>query len=78
VALRSWYKKTMKAEWKSFADIKLTFNSTDYVGNDRFVFDIKGNDYRIVAIVIFIIGKVYIRFVGTHAEYDKIKDIKNI
>jgi mRNA interferase HigB len=42
------------------------------------VFDIKGNNYRIVAIVIFIHKKVYMRFVGTHEEYDKIKDIKNI
>ena len=43
-----------------------------------FVFDIKGNNYRIVAVVIFINKKVYMRFVGTHDEYDKIKDIKNI
>ena len=78
VALRNWYKKTLKAEWKNFTDIKATFNSADYVGNDRYVFDIKGNDYRIVAVVIFIFGKVYMRFVGTHAEYDRIKDIKNI
>ena len=41
-----------------------------------FVFDIKGNNYRIVAVVIFINKKVYMRFVGTHEEYDKIKDIK--
>ena len=78
VALRNWYKKTLKAEWKNFADIKATFNSVDYVGNDRYVFDIKGNDYRIVAVVIFLFGKVYMRFVGTHAEYDRIIDIKNI
>ena len=78
VALRNWYKKTLKAEWKNLADIKSTFSSADYVGNDRYVFDIKGNDYRIVAVVIFIFGKVYMRFVGTHAEYDRIKDIKNI
>ncbi len=51
---------------------------THYVGNDLYVFDIKGNDYRIVAVVIFIFGKVYMRFVGTHAEYDRIKDIENI
>ena len=62
----------------TFADIKQTFNTVDYVGNDRYVFDIKGNTYRIVAIVLFINKKVYMRFVGTHEEYDKIKDIKNI
>ena len=75
VALRDWYKRTTKANWTNFADIKQTFNTVDYVGNDRYVFDIKGNNYRIVAVVIFINKKVYMRFVGTHEEYDKIKDI---
>jgi mRNA interferase HigB len=78
VALRDWYKRTTKANWTNFEDIKQTFNTVDYVGNVRYVFDIKGNNYRIVAVVIFINKKVYMRFVGTHEEYDKIKDIKNI
>lgn len=78
VALRDWYKRTTKANWTSFADIKQTFNTVDYVGNDRYVFDIKGNNYRIVTIVLFVNKKVYMRFVGTHEEYEKIKDIKNI
>ena len=78
VALEEWYDKTKRAEWNSFADIKKTFNTVDYVGNNRYVFDIKGNNYRIVAIVIFINKKVYLRFVGTYEEYDRIKDIKNI
>ena len=78
VPLRDWYKKVQKADWSDFSDIKKTFNSVDYVGNNRFVFDIKGNTYRIVAIVLFVNKKVYIRFVGTHEEYDRIKDIKNI
>ena len=73
-----WYKRTCKADWNSLADIKKTFNTVDYVGNDRYVFDIKGNNYRIVAIVLFVNKKVYMRFVGTHEEYNKIKDIKNI
>ena len=66
----------MDGNWTCFADIKQTFNSVDYVGNNRFVFNIKGNNYRIVAIVIFASKKVYIRFVGNHKEYDKI-DCKN-
>lgn len=78
VPLRDWYKRTCNAEWTCFADIKKTFNTVDYVGNDRYVFDIKGNNYRIVAIVLFVNKKVYMRFVGTHKEYEKIKDIKNI
>ena len=78
VPLRDWFKKTQKANWSTFADIKKTFNSVDYVGNDRYVFDIKGNTYRIIAIVIFIKKKVFMRFVGTHEEYERIKDIKSI
>ena len=78
VALRDWYKRTTKANWSNFADIKQTFNTVDYVGNDRYVFDIKGNNYRTVVLVVFFAGTVAIRFIGTHGEYDKIKDIKNI
>lgn len=50
---------------------KLKEKSVDYVGNNRFVFNIKGNDYRLVAIILFPSLKVYIRWIGTHAEYDK-------
>jgi mRNA interferase HigB len=78
VPLRDWYNRVSKADWNSLADMKNTFNTVDYVGNDRYVFNIKGNNYTIVAIVLFINKKVYMRFVGTHEEYDKIKDIKNI
>jgi mRNA interferase HigB len=77
VALKDWYTKTKLSEWNSFLDIKETFNSVDYIANDRYVFNIKGNDYRLVAIVIFASKKVYIRFIGTHAQYDKI-DCSNI
>ncbi|GAA4395500.1 type II toxin-antitoxin system HigB family toxin [Nibrella viscosa] len=71
-ALNERYLKTTTADWHSFSDIKQTFNSVDYVGNDRYVFNIKGNQYRIVAMILFRIHMVYIRFVGTHAEDDKI------
>ncbi|MBV6878512.1 type II toxin-antitoxin system HigB family toxin [Epilithonimonas ginsengisoli] len=77
IALRDWYKKTQNADWKSFTDVKEAFNSADYVGNNRFVFNIKGNNYRLVAIIIFASQKVYIRFIGTHKDYDKI-DASNI
>jgi mRNA interferase HigB len=70
--LRNWYKWTKEAEWNNFSDMRQTFGSVDSVGNDRFVFNIKGNDYRLVTIVIFASKKVYIRFIGTHTEYDKI------
>ena len=77
-ALDEWYTKTEEAEWKSLQDIKQTFNSVDYVGNQHYVFNIKGNDYRLVVLILFTPKTVYIRFVGTHSEYDAIKDIKNI
>lgn len=78
IALRDWHTKTEKANWKSLADIKNTFGNADYVGNDRYVFNIKGNDYRLVAMIFLQVGHVYIRWIGTHAEYDKIRDIENL
>ena len=58
--------------------MKNTFNSVDAVGNSRFVFNVKGNNYRIVAKVMFTVKRVYVRWIGTHKEYDKIKDITTI
>lgn len=72
VALERWYEITESAEWSSFADIKADFGSVDYVGNQHYVFNIKGNTYRLVVVIKFIMGYVFIRFVGTHEEYDKI------
>lgn len=76
--LNFWYHTVTAKNWDSLNDLRQDFNSVDYVGNHRFVFNIKGNDYRLVAIISFNAKKVYIRFIGTHSEYDKIKDIKNI
>lgn len=76
--LNFWHHTTSAKAWNNINDIKQTFNSVDYLGNHRFVFNIKGNDYRLIAIISFNAQKVYIRFIGTHSEYDKIKDIKNI
>lgn len=77
-ALQDWAAKVKKATWENLSDMKQTFNSVDYVGNQHYVFNIKGNDYRIVAVVKFTVQFVLIRFIGTHAEYDKIRDIANI
>lgn len=71
--LENWYKTVKCAKWKSFADVKKDFNSTDAIGNQRYIFNIKGNDYRIVVVIQFAHEYVYIRFVGTHSEYDKIE-----
>ena len=72
-ALEKWYEETKSADWKRFHDVKKTFNSADGAGNDRFVFDIRGNQYRLIALIIFKVRTVFILFVGTHKEYDKIK-----
>ncbi len=77
-ALQEWVAVVKRAEWHCFADIKSTFNSVDSVGNQRYVFNIKGNDYRLVVLIKFTIQFVYIRFVGTHQAYDKIKNISEI
>jgi mRNA interferase HigB len=76
-ALNEWWKKTKEANWASLADIRRTFNSVDFVGNDRYVFNIKGKKYRLIAMIFFDKRTLYIRFVDTHAEYDKI-DCKTI
>lgn len=70
--LNDWYNITKLANWSKLADIKKVFNSVDYVGNDRYVFNIKGNEFRIVTMIFFDTRTVFIRFVGTHSEYDKI------
>lgn len=77
-ALMRWAEYVEKTEWKSHAELKQAFPSADYVGNDRYVFNISGKKFRLVTIVVFFQGFLHIRFIGTHAEYDKIKDIKNI
>lgn len=71
-ALNDWYEIVKCAEWGKISDIREMFNSVDYVKNDRFVFNIKGNKYRLVVMIFFDIRTVFIRFVGTHAEYDRI------
>jgi len=76
-ALQEWTKIVKQSEWTCFADVKATFNSVDNVGNQHYVFNIKGNNYRLVVVIKFTIKFVYIRFIGTHKEYDNI-DCKNI
>ena len=70
--LNKWVDVVKAAQWSSHSELKSMFPSADYVKNGRYVFNIGGNDYRIVAVVIFVGGLMNIRFVGTHSEYDKI------
>jgi mRNA interferase HigB len=72
VALERWSNIVKDAVWNNFSDIKESFTSVDYLGNQRYVFNIRGNKYRLVVVIKFVMGYIYIRFVGTHEEYDKI------
>lgn len=76
-ALKRWYEIAENAEWKDFNDIKADFPSADYIGNQHYVFNIRGNNYRLVVVIKFMMGYVFIRFIGTHKEYGKI-DCLNI
>ena len=72
-ALGDWYEHVSEANWKSFAEMKRNVNAVDFVGNDRYVFNIRGNRYRLIALVIFKVRTVFILFIGTHSDYDKVK-----
>lgn len=76
-AFLKWYHIVLVSDWQNYQAVKQTFNSVDSVGNDRFVFNVGGHKYRIVAMIHFNKRTVYLRFVGTHKEYDKI-DCKTI
>lgn len=71
-ALLNWYQITKFADWSNYHDLKTTFNSIDAVGNNRYVFNIKGNRYRLIALIIFETRTLFILFIGTHEDYNKI------
>lgn len=72
VALERWYDIAEKADWKNLSDIKVDFPTVDYVGNQHYVFNIRGNNYRLIVVVKFTIGYIFIRKVCTHEEYNKL------
>ena len=69
-SLKSWADEVKKALWVQPADIKAQFRSASILKNRRVVFNIKGNDYRLVVSVAYRYQAVYVKFIGTHAEYD--------
>ena len=70
--LKAWFDEASKVTWRSFHDIQIVYPRASAVGSDRVVFRIKGNDYRLIVRINYEFSTVYIKFVGTHAEYDKI------
>ncbi len=71
-ALKAWYYDVKHADWKSPGDIRKTYATASILANNRVVFNIRGNNYRLVVAINYDFGIVYIRFVGTHQEYDQI------
>ena len=68
--LRAWHDEVTRAGWKQPAHIKAQYRSASILKNRRVVFNIRGNDYRLIVAVAYKIGVVYVKFIGTHAQYD--------
>lgn len=77
ISLRAWYHDVKQAEWKNSNELKQQYKNASIVGEGRVVFNIKGNDYRLVVAIEYEFQIVFIRFIGTHKKYDKI-DAKTI
>ena len=74
--LKSWFQEASVAEWKTPKQIKKDYPSASFLADNRVVFNIKGNTYRLVVRINYDYSMVWIRFIGTHAEYDKIDSTK--
>lgn len=70
--LRAWYTNVKRATWKSPADVKQSYRNASILPADRVVFNIKGNDYRLVVTIDYTYELIFIRFVGAHRDYDRI------
>ena len=75
--LQAWYADAKQSHWKSPNDIKNIYRNASIVANNRVVFNIKGNSYRLVVAINYDFEIIYIRFVGTHKEYDNV-DVKTV
>ena len=76
-ALDAWFQEIQSANWKTPADVIRAYANASIVGNDRVVFNIKGNAYRLVVAIDYQRQMVFIKWLGTHAEYDRI-DVKTV
>ena len=71
-ALRSWYQEALHGDWKTPPAIKAQYRNASILKKSRVVFNIAGNKYRLLVEVVYPIGVIYVKFVGTHKQYDKI------
>jgi mRNA interferase HigB len=76
-SLKAWYQDVKQAAWVSPQDIRQVYATASIIPNNRVVFNIRGNNYRLIVAVNYDFGIVYVRFIGTHREYDQI-DAANI
>ncbi len=76
-ALKAWCDEAMKANWQTPNEIKLQYKNASIVGKNRVIFNIAGNKYRLIVAIAYQFGAIYIKFIGTHKEYDLI-DVLNI
>ncbi len=76
-AVEAWFAEAKNAEWQSMAEVKGQYRSASVVNSDRIVFNIKGNDYRLVAAIDFRRSILFINWIGTHQDYDKI-DVRKV
>ncbi|MGL4859798.1 MAG: type II toxin-antitoxin system HigB family toxin [Enterobacteriaceae bacterium] len=70
--LKAWIDEARKADWKTPSHIKEHYKSASILKNNRVVFNIKGNNYRLITSVAYQFGAVYIKFIGSHSEYDEV------
>jgi mRNA interferase HigB len=71
-ALDAWYREARRAEWNTSADVKRNYGTASIVSSDRVVFNIKGNDYRLVTAIDYRREMIFIKWIGTHGDYDRI------
>ena len=71
-SLKTWHRKTELANWESPQQVRVDYPDASIIGGNRVIFNIRGNNYRLVAHISYRSRQVYIRFIGTHAEYDRI------
>lgn len=70
--LQAWYDDALRSEWRTPQEVKQRYGNASIIADNRLIFNIKGNDYRLIVKVHYDRGQIYIRFVGTHREYDAI------
>jgi len=75
--LEAWHAEVIKADWNTPQDVKAQFRSASIIKDSRVIFNIKGNDYRLIVKINYPYHIVYIRFIGTHKQYDQI-DVENV